>query len=57
MNMVNASTGYTAFQLHLGHSPKIIPPIIPLTLPHIDIDTTTKASQIITQIQNDVADM
>ena len=56
MNTVNASTGYTAFQLHLGCSPKIIPPIIPLTLPDIDIDTTTKASQIISQIQNDVAD-
>ena len=32
MNTINALTGYSKFQLHLGHSPCIIPSIIPLTL-------------------------
>ena len=28
MNTVNASTGYSPFQLHLGRSPRLIPPLI-----------------------------
>ncbi|OJA16296.1 hypothetical protein AZE42_09402 [Rhizopogon vesiculosus] len=31
MNTVNASTGYSPFQLHLGHAPWVLPPLLPLT--------------------------
>jgi hypothetical protein len=33
MNSVNASTGFSGFQLRLGRSPRIIPPIVPDRLP------------------------
>ena len=33
MNSVNASTGFSNFQLHIGHTPWVIPPIIPSDLP------------------------
>jgi len=31
MNTVNASTGYSPFQLHLGRAPRVLPPLLPLT--------------------------
>jgi hypothetical protein len=40
MNTVNASTGFLPFQLCLGRSPRIIPPIIPYSLLETDGDTT-----------------
>jgi hypothetical protein len=33
MNTVNASMGFSGFQLHLGRSPQVIPPIVPDRLP------------------------
>ena len=33
MNTANTLTGYLGFQLHLGWSPHIIPPIVPTSLP------------------------
>ncbi|KIK90908.1 hypothetical protein PAXRUDRAFT_73034, partial [Paxillus rubicundulus Ve08.2h10] len=27
MNTINSSTGFSPFQLHIGHSPHLIPPI------------------------------
>jgi hypothetical protein len=30
MNTVNASTGFSPFQLHLGRSPRLLPPLVPL---------------------------
>ena len=32
MNTVNASTGFLGFQLHLGRSPRVMPPIVPQLL-------------------------
>jgi len=31
MNTVNASTGFAPFQLHLGRSPRLLPPLVPLS--------------------------
>jgi hypothetical protein len=53
MNSINASTGFTPFQLCLGCSPPIIPPIMPDTLDppkNAEID----AKQIVSQIALDV---
>lgn len=36
MNSVNASTGFSPFQLRMGRSPRIIPPIVPSALPITD---------------------
>jgi hypothetical protein len=33
MNTVNASTGVSGFELKMGHSPHVIPPIVPSELP------------------------
>lgn len=45
MNSVNASTGYSGFQLRMGRSPRVMPPIVPRTdrLP-VDVDTVLAES-------------
>lgn len=53
MNTVNASTGFTAFLLHMGCSPRVMPPIVPRD-PQIifDIDTA-KAERMVSEILED----
>ena len=55
MNTVNASTGFSGFQLHLGRSPRVIPPIIPDSLPNELQEAALTATTIIQQLENDVA--
>jgi hypothetical protein len=52
----NASTGFSNFQIHLGHSPHLIPPIVPKTLAETASisDETKRAQALITQLQNNV---
>ncbi|KIM78464.1 hypothetical protein PILCRDRAFT_75509, partial [Piloderma croceum F 1598] len=52
---VNASTNFSGFQLHLGRSPRIIPPIIPLTLLDKLVDTGKLALVVLNNIETDVA--
>jgi len=56
MNLVNASTGFSNFQIHLGHSPHLIPPILPATVADSRSDTTEAlcAQDLITTIETDV---
>ena len=52
MNTVNASTGFSGFQLKTGQSPRIILPLIPLS-----VDATTEqttAHEIVTHVTLDV---
>ena len=56
MNTINALTGYSGFQLHLGQSPRIIPPIVPSCLSPKLRSARPAAETVITQLQNDVAD-
>jgi hypothetical protein len=58
MNSVNASTGFSNFQIRLGRSPRIIPPIVPaeLTQSSRKEDETLRARSLITQLHNDVAE-
>jgi hypothetical protein len=51
MNSVNASTGFSNFQLHLGRAPRLIPPLVPTALPD---ELRSAAESVITQIQIDV---
>jgi hypothetical protein len=58
MNSVNTSTGYSGFQLRLGRSPRLIPPIVPDRLPAA-LTTTEEAQQaeaILKKIELDVKD-
>ena len=58
MNLVNASTGFSNFQLRLGRSPHIIPPIIPdsLTEPISASSESIRAQIVIDQLQTDVVE-
>ena len=56
MNTINASTGYLGFQLHLGRSPCIIPPIIPTSLPDDLHSAASTAEDVINWLTNDVTD-
>ena len=57
MNMVNAPTGFSNFQIWLGRSPCLIPPLIPNTpvLPQIVDDDTVWAQIVIECIQTNFA--
>jgi hypothetical protein len=54
MNSVNASTGFLGFQLHLGWSPRVIPPIVPNDLPVKLYDTGQTATTLIDRLNDDV---
>ncbi|KAG1836533.1 hypothetical protein F4604DRAFT_1521701, partial [Suillus subluteus] len=59
MSTVNASTGYSHFHLHLGHSPRLLPPLTPEGVKNIqesfpkDIENALEA---IVSLKTDVAD-
>jgi hypothetical protein len=54
MNTVNASTSFLNFQLHIGRSPQLIPPIIPTVLPDTLRSAASNVEDVISQIQTDV---
>src|SRR6202050_1628624 len=58
MNLVNASTGFSNFQICLGRSPRLIPPIVSttVTLPRSDAVEALCAQNLITTIETDVAE-
>ena len=57
MNTVNSSTKFTGFQLHLGRSPHIIPPLVPNCLPMDLLDAAQTVMVTINRITNDVAEV
>ena len=54
MNTVNKSTGYSGFQLRLGKSPRVLPPLLPL--PPNASATYMDARRVIERLTTDVAD-
>jgi hypothetical protein len=56
MNTINASTNVSPFQLHLGRSPHVIPPLVPSNLPSdlAGTDEAALASMIIEQVTTNV---
>jgi len=54
MNTVNTSTGFSGFQLHLGRSPRLIPPIVPTNLPDNLRSAASNAEDVASLIQTDV---
>jgi hypothetical protein len=59
MNSVNASTGFSNFQIRFGRSPRLIPPIVPANLLPSSSSSpethTAQAQMLISQIETDVA--
>jgi hypothetical protein len=55
MNTVNASTGYSPFQLCMGRSPRLIPPFAPTT-PVSKIPADVLAADIIKRLETDFHD-
>ena len=56
MNTINASTGFSNFQMHLGRSPRIIPPIVPSSLPIELRSASSQVEDVISKIALDVAE-
>jgi hypothetical protein len=56
MNTVNASTGFSGFQLHLSRSPRVLPPIVPNTVPIELQDAADNADKLIQQLKDDVVE-
>jgi hypothetical protein len=56
MNTVNASTGYSGFQLRMGRSPRIIPPIVPTRVLEEWKFEGEAAINLLRSIDNDVAE-
>ncbi|PIL28861.1 hypothetical protein GSI_08907 [Ganoderma sinense ZZ0214-1] len=56
MNTVNASTGFSPFQLHLGRSPRLIPPVVNQPVPSSasDAEVSELARSIIDALQTDI---
>jgi len=53
MNTVNASTGMSPFQLHLGRSPRILPPLVPRA-GAAEEQEASRARTLISQLEHDV---
>jgi len=54
MNSVNGLTGFSGFQIQMGWSPHVIPPLVPGTL-SVNTSEETVAHSIILQIETDMA--
>jgi hypothetical protein len=55
MNSINASTGFSGFQIRMGRSPQVIPPLVPgIIREPAAVEVTARS--IISQIEGDVAE-
>jgi hypothetical protein len=55
INTVNTSTKFSGLQLHLGRSPRVIPPIVVDNAPVQSSEPTEIARQTIQRLMDDVA--
>ena len=55
MNSVNGLTGYSSFQLLMGRSPRLVPPLLPVTEENQSTEET-HATELIEQLKYDVED-
>lgn len=56
LNTVNSSTGYTGFQLKTGHSPRLIPPLIPFKPEAEEVDSVHRAMDVLERLRDDVVE-
>jgi hypothetical protein len=57
MNLVNASTSFSNFQLHLKQSPRLIPPIVPAKLLGDLHLAATRAKDLMSKINMDILEV
>jgi hypothetical protein len=55
MSSMNASIGFSGFQIRMGQNPHIIPPLVPGTVSE-ETSETSAARSIISQIEADIAE-
>ena len=55
MNTLNTSTGFSNFQIHIGHAPRVIPPLIPSSLPPILCSLCSQVEEILSHVTLDVS--
>jgi hypothetical protein len=55
LNMVNTSTGFMGFQLKTRHSPRVIPPLVPLVNME-DSSDVDRALRVLKQLDDDVCE-
>ena len=56
MNLVNASTGFSNFQLHIGHAPHVILPIIPSDLLPTLHSVNSHVEEVISHVNLDISE-
>jgi hypothetical protein len=56
MNTVNASTGFSGFQLRMGRSPRIVPPLVADTSQRPLTDEEDTAQEIVKRLESDIAE-
>lgn len=56
MNTVNSSTGFSGFQLHIEHSPQIVPPLFTTDIPDNHQDMAKLVTNLLDQLANDVVE-
>ena len=56
MHTINSPSGYSGFQLCLGHFPCVIPPIVLTSLPDDLHSAGSTAENVITHLANDIVD-
>ncbi|PSR72196.1 hypothetical protein PHLCEN_2v11935 [Hermanssonia centrifuga] len=54
MNTVNASTGFTPFQLHCGHQPRVIPPLVHAPAPPVPGTDANHTTALLKRLDADV---
>ena len=57
LNTVNASMGFSGFQLKMGHSPRLVPPVLDLLLMELSgtkeaVDTASLIEEIAVNVQD-----
>ncbi len=56
MNTINASTGFSGFNLHLGRSPRVIPPLVPSSFAPGVPPNDIRAAELIEKLLNDTCE-
>ncbi|KAG2346922.1 hypothetical protein BDR05DRAFT_851875, partial [Suillus weaverae] len=54
MSTVNASTGFSSFQLHLGRQPRMLPPLVDNAVPCANESEEERATKLLSQLEHDL---
>ncbi|KAG2341964.1 hypothetical protein BDR05DRAFT_887105 [Suillus weaverae] len=57
MSTVNASTGFSPFQLHLGHQPRMLPPLVDNAAPCAYESEEESTTKLLSQLEHDLLEV